>query len=352
MSPCPFLPLPERPLTHEDLHALGTDRGPRFHHAALAYAQGMWLANFPAKALLLVSRAQSCRLEEVSLLTEGAMPYHAVAWIVHHRPAGRFIGNPRLHYQHLASRMVEPHRELRRWRAWACWYLTRELLSEAEFPSDTRQIRAESTVEPRRAEIAQQLDALSPSNDRSAWESALEWAYLQAPKELKDKKHIDIIPISTDKLGTVRDLAHRIWPEVYPSIISMEQIRHMLDQFYNLDRLEKDMTGGARYALIREDGQDVGYLSWQPEGSQGRAFLGKLYLLPDHRGRGVGALALEWIEQQTRTAGFTSLSLRVNRNNHAAIRAYLRAGFGFEADLCTDIGNGFVMDDYVMSRAL
>jgi len=352
MSPCPFLPLPQRPVTHEDLHALGSDRGPRFHHAALAYAQGMWLADFPAKALLLVSRAQSCRLEELSLLTEGAMPYHAVAWIVHRRPEGRFIGNPRLHYQHLASRMVDPHRELRRWRAWACWYLTRELLPETEFPSDTRQIRAESTVEPRRSEIAQRLNELSPSDDCAAWESALEWAYLQAPKKLRDKKQVEIVLITFAQLDVVRDLAHQIWPEVYPSIISMEQIRHMLDQFYNLDRLEQDMARGARYALIREDGEDVGYLSWQPEGAKGRAFLGKLYLLPGHRGRGVGAHALEWTEEQVRAAGFTSLSLRVNKNNHAAIRAYLRGGFGFESDLCTDIGNGFVMDDYVMSKAL
>jgi GNAT superfamily N-acetyltransferase len=280
------------------------------------------------------------------------MPYHAVAWIVHHRPAGRFIGNPRLHYQHLASRMVEPYRELRRWRAWACWYLTRELLPEKEFPSDTRQIRVESTVEPRRAEIAQRLDELSPSDDRDAWESALAWAYLQVPKSLKDKSKVEIVLISAGQLDVVRALAHQIWPEVYPSIISMEQIRHMLDQFYSLGRLQADMAAGARYALIREDGQNVGYVSWQPEGSAGRAFLGKLYLLPDRRGRGVGAYALEWTEQQARDAGFTSLSLRVNKNNRAAIRAYLRAGFGFESDLCTEIGNGFVMDDYVMSKAL
>ena len=86
MTPCPFLPVPERPLTHDDIHALGSDRTARFYGVALEYAQTMWLSGFPAKALLLVSRALACRLEEVSLLEEGVMPYHAVAWMVQNRP--------------------------------------------------------------------------------------------------------------------------------------------------------------------------------------------------------------------------------------------------------------------------
>jgi GNAT superfamily N-acetyltransferase len=351
--PCPFLPQPERPLTHEDIHALGKDRSARFYQTALGYAQTMWLSGFPAKALLLVSRAQSCRLEEVSFLTEGAMPYHAVAWIVQHRPADRFIGNPRLHYQHLATRMVEPHRELRRWRAWACWYLTRQLLPESEFPSDTRQIREESTVEPRRGEIAQQLKELSPRDDLAAWEAALEWVHLQAPKVHKEKREVEIMLIQPDQVEEVRHLAHHIWPEVYPSIISMEQIQHMLDRMYDVETMRREIREHhARYALIREEGHNVGYVAWQPGTDQGVAFLSKLYLLPGHHGHGLGAKALDWAQEQARLAGHTLLTLRVNRHNHAAVRAYLRAGFGFEDDVCTDIGNGFVMDDYVMSKVL
>jgi len=351
--PCPFLPLPERPLTHEDIHQLGVDRSARFHGAALGYAQTMWLNGYPAKSLLLISRALACRLEDVSLLAEKAKPYHAVAWLVQNRAEESFIGNPRRHYQHLASRMVEPHRELRRWRAWACWYLMRQLLSETEFPSDTRQIREESTVEPRRGDIVKHLEELSPRDDLAAWEEALEGVETNASKKPIGSAEIKLVPINQDQVEEVQHLAHRIWPVVYPSIISMEQIRYMLVRFYDLEKLKHEISAeGVRYALIKEGEHTVGYVGWQPQDAGRTAFLSKLYLLPDRHGRGLGAKALEWIAAEARGAGCSRLMLRVNRNNHQAIRAYLRAGFAFEENLCTGIGGGFVMDDYVMTRPL
>jgi RimJ/RimL family protein N-acetyltransferase len=44
--------------------------------------------------------------------------------------------------------------------------------------------------------------------------------------------------------------------------------------------------------------------------------------------------------------------LRVNKRNAPAIRSYLRAGFRFTEDIVSDIGSGFVMDDYVMEKAV
>jgi GNAT superfamily N-acetyltransferase len=148
-------------------------------------------------------------------------------------------------------------------------------------------------------------------------------------------------------------LAHRIWPVVYPSIISLEQIRYMLTRFYAPELLKHEIEAeGARYALIHEGTHKIGYVAWQPRDGGQTAFLSKLYLLPDRHGRGLGARALQWTVDEALRAGCARLMLRVNRNNQPAIRAYLRAGFAFESDLCTDIGGGFVMDDYVMTRAL
>ena len=44
--------------------------------------------------------------------------------------------------------------------------------------------------------------------------------------------------------------------------------------------------------------------------------------------------------------------LNVNRNNTKAIRAYERAGWHVAEEIVADIGNGYVMDDYVMSKQL
>jgi RimJ/RimL family protein N-acetyltransferase len=50
--------------------------------------------------------------------------------------------------------------------------------------------------------------------------------------------------------------------------------------------------------------------------------------------------------------GCARLQLRVNKANAPAIRAYQRAGFTFLEDVTTDIGSGFVMDDFRMEKMI
>ncbi|HSJ03022.1 MAG: GNAT family N-acetyltransferase [Verrucomicrobium sp.] len=350
--PCPFLPVINRPYTANDIHDLGRDRSSTFYNTALHYAQSLWLEGFPAKSLLLVNRALSCWLPEVSLKVPGESPYHAVAWLLQNRPPGFFVGNPRRHYQHLATRMVEPHKTLRTWRAWACWYLSKHLLSESEFPSDEKQIREELIVEPTRDEIARQLTALSPQDDCAAWLEALAWA--GESWQPVATSEVVVTPVSETDLPIVQALAHRIWRAVYPAIISTEQIDYMLEQMYSLPHLQEEMlTHGVRYRLISAGGNDAaGFLAWQSMADDESACLHKLYLLPELHGKGLGARALQFVMDEAKAAGAKKLRLRVNRENRGAIRAYLRQGFAFEEDLCTDIGGGFVMDDHVMVREL
>ncbi len=349
--PCPFLPLPSRVFTHDDMHALGKDRSAIFYHTALNYAQSLWLAGFPAKSLLLINRALSCKLPDVALDGD-SKPYHAIAWILLNRPADRFMGNPRRHYQHLATRMVEPHKELRIWRAWSCWYLAKQLLHENEFPPDAVQVREELIVKPRRAEIAEHLTRLSPNDDVRAWVSALSWAQEQTGRVHRAATlPVTFHFIGAKDLDEVWRLAHLIWHAVYPGIISVAQIDYMLKERYAPAVLRNDLARGVHMALIRDGGNNIGFLAWEalPEGV---AFLHKLYVLPAFHGCGVGAQALRWAGEQARAAGMSLIRLRVNRKNMPAIRAYLREGFLFEQDECTEIGGGYVMDDHVMVLTL
>jgi GNAT superfamily N-acetyltransferase len=354
LSPCPFLPQINRRYSADEIHALGRDRSATFYHTALHYAQSLWLEGFPAKSLLLVNRALSCHLPEVSLQSEGFRPYHAVAWILQHRPEGQFIGNPRRHYQHLATRMVDPHKTLRTWRAWACWYLSKHLLPESEHPSDEKQIREEGIVEPRRLDIVRHLTELSPSDDAAAWQAALKWA----GEHWSPVSHLQFVPARREDLPTVEALAREIWPQVYRELITPDQIQYMLGLMYNVPHLEEEVsTRGVRYQLIREeDGSIVGFLGWELEAGvepeRSTALLHKLYVKPNQHGRGIGASALTHVIEEATAEGASALQLRVNRQNRKAIRAYLRAGFEFEEDRCTDIGGGFVMDDHVMAKRL
>jgi hypothetical protein len=58
------------------------------------------------------------------------------------------MGNPVRHYQHLASRMSGPNKELRSWRAWACFHLAEKVLPADEYPRDDRQIEQENLLIP------------------------------------------------------------------------------------------------------------------------------------------------------------------------------------------------------------
>jgi hypothetical protein len=95
------------------------------------------------------------------------LPYAAIAWFLTHTPPEVFIGNPRVHFQHYADRMNEPRCEQRRWRAWACWALTRRL--RPEWPADPRH----DVVEPSEDAIAAALAIHGLTGETELWQRVL-----------------------------------------------------------------------------------------------------------------------------------------------------------------------------------
>jgi len=93
----------------------------------------------------------------------------------------------------------------------------------------------------------------------------------------------------------------------------------------------------------------IGLISVGPYGIN-TVKLHKLYLLPEYHGKGIGALALARVEKVARKAGAHTIVLNVNKRNAKAIRAYERAGWRISEEVVNDIGNGYVMDDFVMTK--
>ncbi len=348
--PCPFLPHVDRVYGSADAQALGSTRGSAFYTMSLSYAQSQWQVGLPAQALLQVNRALACCLgAEEEVLAQWPLPYKTMAWLMVQRTEGQFLGNPRRHFQHLATRMVEPNKALRVWRAWACWYLATMVLPEAEYPGDAAQIYKEGVVEPTRAMIAARLRELSPADDEERWREAIEWAEdFRGKPAARPSAGVEIAVIGTEELAVVQQLAQRIWPVVYPRIISLAQIDYMLERMYALPVLRADAERGVCYAVLRSEGEAIGYLGCEAVPGAGEMLLHKLYILPEYAGAGLGALGLQWVCERARALGLARVVLRVNKANAGAIRAYRRAGFVFRAAVVADIGAGFVMDDYEM----
>ena len=85
---------------------------------------------------------------------------------------------------------------------------------------------------------------------------------------------------------------------------------------------------------------------------QDTIFLSKIYIHADKRGQGFGKEAMTFVESMTRDLNFNVLSLTVNKNNDIALRAYEKLGFMNHGPLETDIGEGYIMDDFLMRKVL
>ncbi len=156
---------------------------------------------------------------------------------------------------------------------------------------------------------------------------------------------------SAEDVKTTAALAGKIWNEAYRGIISQGQIDYMLSNLQSeaaiLAQCEK---GGYEYYLLQEGAENAGYIGVQPQGVA--LFLSKIYLLARWRGTGLATEAFAFVHSQAKAKGCAFVRLTVNKNNARACRAYEKAGFARVGSVVTDIGGGYVMDDYVYEKAV
>jgi ribosomal protein S18 acetylase RimI-like enzyme len=164
---------------------------------------------------------------------------------------------------------------------------------------------------------------------------------------------IAIAPARRDQLPEVQRLAGVIWRAHYPGIITPEQIDYMLDQGYALDVLERFLERPDRgLELAIAGGALAGFAAWYVTDNPAEAKVDKLYVLQSRQRHGLGGRLIARVVDAARAAGATTLILNVNKQNTLAIRAYEKHGFAIREAVVVDIGQGFVMDDYVMTKPL
>ena len=162
-----------------------------------------------------------------------------------------------------------------------------------------------------------------------------------------------ISPAEAADLGVVRALADEIWHRHYPGIITVEQIDYMLAEGYSDAALAHFLDAGdAGLAIVRHEERAVGFVAWRLRGADTAMLLEKLYVLPECHGLGIGRALIEHVVVHARERRCRIIELNVNRANAKAIRAYERCGFAIRESGDFPIGNGFVMEDYIMERAL
>ena len=162
-----------------------------------------------------------------------------------------------------------------------------------------------------------------------------------------------LISATKDHIPAIQCLSDEIWPVTFKDILSSAQISYMMDMMYSAKALKEQMDKLNHMYLLTHNGDCyVGYLSYEPHYKNYQwTKIHKIYVLPSSQGKGVGRFFLDGVAHIAVQNGDTELSLNVNRNNRA-IGFYEKMGFEIVDREDIDIGNGFLMEDYVMNKKL
>ncbi len=161
----------------------------------------------------------------------------------------------------------------------------------------------------------------------------------------------EIRPVTHADIPALVVLAHDTWHRHYPAIISTAQIEYMLAERYHPDVIRAQLGRAGMWwdQLVTEAGL-AAFAATETGTQEGEIKIDKLYVSYRLRGCGLGAALLRHIERRAIDMGMQRLYLQVNKHNASAIGAYRKSGFEIVESATFDIGNGFVMDDYIMAR--
>lgn len=142
-------------------------------------------------------------------------------------------------------------------------------------------------------------------------------------------------------------LASDIWHEYWVAILQPEQIDYMVEKFQSERAITNQINNeNYEYYFIINDDKNVGYfgISYKKD----YLFLSKLYISREFRHKGLGTKAFEKIKEIVYETGYQKIILTVNKYNTNTIKAYEKWGLKTIDSVVSDIGSGFVMDDFIM----
>jgi GNAT superfamily N-acetyltransferase len=163
---------------------------------------------------------------------------------------------------------------------------------------------------------------------------------------------VSIVPAKLEDLIHVQSIAHRTWPDTFKNVLSPAQIDYMLGWMYDLKNLEKQHNEGHQFFLAEENGDNLGFTGIEVNNEPEVTKIHKIYILPTAQGKGMGSKFLAKIKEVAKSNDQKSLLLNVNKYNQGAINFYEHLGFVNIRAEVNDIGNGYVMDDYVFELKL
>ncbi len=164
------------------------------------------------------------------------------------------------------------------------------------------------------------------------------------------KSLIEIRTAIFEDIPVIQEIAQQTWSATYGKILGRVQIAYMLDLMYSSETLEKQLFEGQTFLMAEVDNVPIGFASFRV--IKGDVYkLDKLYVLPTMQKGGAGKKLLQEVIKRIITIGGKELQLQVNRKNNA-VGFYEKMGFVTIRQEDFNIGDGYYMNDYIMSLVL
>lgn len=173
---------------------------------------------------------------------------------------------------------------------------------------------------------------------------------MQLTRPIQSKYYLHFHDVNEKNIHLVPALAKEIWNDCYVNIISQEQIDYMLEMMYNETKINENLAEGDTWKILKADNVPVGYLHYKAE--EKKLFLSKIYLKQDEEYKGLGQALLNEAITYALDQKLEAIYLTVNKNNAKAIKFYEKNDFKQMKSETFDIGNGYVMDDFIYEKKL
>ena len=161
---------------------------------------------------------------------------------------------------------------------------------------------------------------------------------------------MEIFTVTEKDIQTTSNFAKNVFIDYYIDLIGLDQATYMANLFLSEQAIANLMKDNAVFKIVKQDNQIIGFYEYKKEDE--RIFLSKLYVDKNYRHSKVGSYMFNDLLNIARNEGAKSIYLTVNKHNTPSYNIYLHWGFKVIDSVVNDIGNNYVMDDYIMEYYL
>lgn len=169
--------------------------------------------------------------------------------------------------------------------------------------------------------------------------------------EHKNQNEIVVVQARLDETPLLSAMACEIWNQHFPPLVGQTLVDYLLDKIQSSEAMAHQIREeNIVYYFLTFNGEKVGYMAVRVEGDV--LFLSKFYIKKEFRGKGIARAGMNYFEDFCRQRQLKKIYLHVNRKNLGVIKIYEKLGLKNVGAEVTEMGHGFVMDDYVMEKVI